>query len=511
MPVIDFSNYVTKASSKKSSRGGDFNETSVRINNTSGWCDRFITIDEDIMWLYGIVVAEGSKKSITLNSNENDIAERAIKIYKKVFNRDSNVFRKLNSQAIEFKSASIYRTFFFDALNINHGARNKSINYLFKINNIKLIRAALYGLFQGDGAFRVRENKGKKYFNLTYKTTSKKLAYEIVFLIKKHFDVSASLYYGISSEREIEGRTLKSSDYYKIDIYNKEDLSNIFPELYVDNKEFNLIGTYKYSNNGKSTNINVDKITPLYEEDLYDITLEDSSSHIFPINGYILTHNCGGGNTLSHPDLIPFLVALKNHGLVANMTINQKHIKPYAKLIERLINEKLIVGVGISYSQSRYLIDIAPLFKLTDNIVFHVIMGVNNVNELSELNTFCKENNSKCKVLVLGYKQYGFGINYYVKNKTIEDNKYEWYTQIAKYFKDENITVSFDNKAIEQLKLRRFFTNEAWDRFFQSEDFVLSMYIDAVNQEYAPSSTSSNRVSFADSSLLDYFQKNRNR
>ena len=185
---------------------------------------------------------------------------------------------------------------------------------------------------------------------------------------------------------------------------------------------------------------------------------------------------------------------------LVNMTINQKHIKPYAKLIERLIKEKLIVGVGISYSQSRYLVDIAPLFKLTDNIVFHVIMGVNNVTELSELNAFCKENNSKCKVLVLGYKQYGFGINYYVKNKTIEDNKYEWYTQVAKYFTDENITVSFDNKAIE-----------AWDRFFQSEDFVLSMYIDAVKQEYAPSSTSSNRVSFADSSLLDYFQENRNR
>lgn len=211
----------------------------------------------------------------------------------------------------------------------------------------------------------------------------------------------------------------------------------------------------------------------------------------------------GGGNPLSHPGLVPFLEWAKEHGLVANITVNQKHLAQYKNLIEELIGRVLVRGFGISYTSEKYLKDIAPIISLTDNVVFHVIMGVNTIADVKILSEFCKPN--ECKILVLGYKQFGLGINYYLKNKNIEDNKYDWYTKLALMFKDEGLTLSFDNLAISQLDLRRYFTDEAWERFYMGNDFVFTMYIDAINQQYAPSSTSNNRGSFESDSLLEYF------
>lgn len=217
----------------------------------------------------------------------------------------------------------------------------------------------------------------------------------------------------------------------------------------------------------------------------------------------------GGGNPLSHPLIVPFLEWMQGHGLITNITINQKHLAPYREMILSLIEKNLVKGVGISYSAETYMPDVEPILKASDNVVFHVIMGINRVDDVEKLNNFCKSFNKECKILILGYKVFGFGINYYLKNQKIEDNKYRWYTQLANYFKTDNLTLSFDNLAIGQLNLRRYFTDEAWNRFYMGDDFVFTMYIDGVNQQYAPSSTSKTRASFNDSSLLDYFQKNK--
>lgn len=218
----------------------------------------------------------------------------------------------------------------------------------------------------------------------------------------------------------------------------------------------------------------------------------------------------GGGNPLSHPGLISFLQDLKQQGLIVNITINQKHLKEYKNLILQLISDQLVYGIGISYTSSSYIPDIIPILKETNNIVFHLIMGINSLKDIQELYELCNSNNKECKVLILGYKYYGYGISYYLKNSNIEKNKYSWYTQLAKYFKRKNLVLSFDNLAIEDLKLKRYFTQSAWEKFFMGNDFTFSMYIDGVLQAFAPSSTSSNRISFSETSMLDYFTNNRN-
>lgn len=215
----------------------------------------------------------------------------------------------------------------------------------------------------------------------------------------------------------------------------------------------------------------------------------------------------GGGNPLSHPALKDFLIKLKALGLVVNITINQVHLDSFKNLILDLIAEDLVKGVGISYTSKTYFPAIIPILEASDNVVFHLISGINSVDDIVELQTLCLTYHRLCKILILGYKEFGFGLNYYLQSKRIEKNKYQWYIHLPKHFKSDNLILSFDNLAINQLNLKRFFTDKSWNKFFMGDDFVFTMYIDGVKQVFAPSSTSSNkRVNFNQTSLLDYFK-----
>ena len=214
----------------------------------------------------------------------------------------------------------------------------------------------------------------------------------------------------------------------------------------------------------------------------------------------------GGGNVLAHPDLLSFLIKLKEKGFISNITVNEKHLEKDKDLILNLIDKDLIKGIGISYTSEKYLKHIKPIAMKSDNVVFHLIVGLNSIQDIDDLNLFCATLNKKCKILLLGYKQFGFGINHYLQNKTIEDNKYEWRIRLSKFFARKSMILSFDNLAIDQLSLKRFFTDEGWSKFYMGDDGVFSMYIDAVKQEFAKSSTSNERVSFEKNSLLGFFR-----
>jgi len=216
----------------------------------------------------------------------------------------------------------------------------------------------------------------------------------------------------------------------------------------------------------------------------------------------------GGGNPLSHPDLLPFLQATKDKGLIVNMTVNQQHVVgKYGDLLLGIVMTDLIHGLGISYSPKYDLNDLTLLFSESSNIVFHMIMGVNEVSEIDDLIAFSKSMGRDCKILVLGYKQYGRGLTYY--DEAVEANKAKWYTQLAKHFRKDGVVISFDNLAIKQLRLQRYFTDDAWEKFYMGDDGTFTMYVDAVEQTFAKSSTSNERVKWEDCSLIGVFQSMR--
>jgi hypothetical protein len=45
---------------------------------------------------------------------------------------------------------------------------------------------------------------------------------------------------------------------------------------------------------------------------------------------------------MSHPDLIPFLIKLREEKVIANLTVNQIHFERHQDLIRKLVDEKLI-------------------------------------------------------------------------------------------------------------------------------------------------------------------------
>lgn len=214
----------------------------------------------------------------------------------------------------------------------------------------------------------------------------------------------------------------------------------------------------------------------------------------------------GGGNPLSHTELLWFLYRLKEKGLIANITINQGHLGSYQSLIQFLIKEELIHGVGISITNNNFKY-IKPLLQLSNNIVYHIICGVNQPSILDTLYNLNLSQNRDTKILVLGYKQFGFGINYF--SQEVEDNIQIWKRKLRYY--TNKLILSFDNLSIEQLEIKKWFTKEGWQQFYMGDDFQFTMYIDAVKQEYAPTSRSLQieRESFNDTTLLKYFLKNK--
>lgn len=182
----------------------------------------------------------------------------------------------------------------------------------------------------------------------------------------------------------------------------------------------------------------------------------------------------GGGNPLAHPKLREFLSSCVAGGVIPNVTINQLHVDRYRDMITDLVRSKLVYGVGISGTSM-----VPWLHELTDNVVYHVIAGVHAFEKALDLP----------KVLVLGYKMFRRGATFH--SAAVDRCKLVWWNRVHELFGRNH--VSFDNLAIDQLKLQRFFSRAEWDRFFMGADGTYTMYVDAVNQQYAKSSTSLTR------------------
>ena len=189
----------------------------------------------------------------------------------------------------------------------------------------------------------------------------------------------------------------------------------------------------------------------------------------------------GGGNPGSHPDLIFLLETLKKRNFICNITLHREH----AWRIEDFILQDLVHGIGISGAK-------VPEF-LWNNVIYHFIAGINNIEDIEPFK----------KILVLGFKNLGRGKK--CNQEKIKKNLDRWYKYIPMYFKEK--IISFDNLAIEQLGIKRFFTDEGWKYFYMGDDGQFSMYIDGVRGEFAISSTSKKRVSWNETSIINFFQK----
>lgn len=213
----------------------------------------------------------------------------------------------------------------------------------------------------------------------------------------------------------------------------------------------------------------------------------------------------GGGNPLAHPDILEFLYRLREHKLIANMTVNQVHFMQNRELLMEMTRQHLIYGLGIS------LMNADPEFvnavKKFPNAVIHVINGMITVKELERL--AC----NRLKVLILGYKDFRRGAKYHEKvGAHVDERMRELYDVLPEVISDGWFqTVSFDNLAISQLNVKRLMTDAEWQEFYMGDDGLegnltsASMYVDAVRGEFAKNSCSTERYAMTEN-IQEMFQ-----
>lgn len=189
----------------------------------------------------------------------------------------------------------------------------------------------------------------------------------------------------------------------------------------------------------------------------------------------------GGGDITTHPDLIPFLQKLKERKVIANITVNQIHFEQKQDLIKRLVNEKLIYGLGVSLVNPTE--KFISLIKQYPNAVIHVINGILKPSDIEALG------NNNLKMLILGYKQLRRGTDWYTEDHENIVVRQMWLKENICNIYDKFKVVSFDNLAIEQLNMRRFFTDKEWEEFYMGDDGKFTYYIDMVERKFAKSLT----------------------
>lgn len=186
----------------------------------------------------------------------------------------------------------------------------------------------------------------------------------------------------------------------------------------------------------------------------------------------------GGGNPLEHPEIVGIVRSLNARGLIPNMTINAESL--LADYVAGGVFARMhpyLFGVGVSgMGCLDMLAQLSPKYA-SPNIVVHAIAGIHKPLDFVHTK----------KLLILGYKRHGRGVQYY--GPAIERNIAEWRYWLPARMSRGGVT-SFDNLALEQLRVRELIGEDEWRQRFMGHDGQFTMYVDAVRNQYAVSSVS---------------------
>ena len=212
------------------------------------------------------------------------------------------------------------------------------------------------------------------------------------------------------------------------------------------------------------------------------------------------------GNDLSHPELEAFLKLMRSKQVIVNMTVNQKHCERHFFKLASWTNQELIHGLGISLTKAHHTEFFNQVRKTFPNAVIHTIAGVTKPEDYERLYGL------GLKILILGYKFRGRGQKFYKDNKMqIISNAYWIQDNLGKMIKEFDV-ISFDNLALEQLKIKEsgILSEDEWDEFYMGDDGNYTFYIDLVKGEFAKNSISDERYPIEDLTIDDMFRKVKN-
>lgn len=209
----------------------------------------------------------------------------------------------------------------------------------------------------------------------------------------------------------------------------------------------------------------------------------------------------GGGDPLSHPRLGRFLTLCKRQGFICNMTVNPQNEDDW-RTVWTLYNHDLIKSFGISFDWQRDLNKDSPGYNLPNSVI-HLIVGVHTLDDITGALNFYD------RVLLLGYKFFGRGNDFNsagFDHDTVINIRENLWRVLSNL--EHGKVVSFDNKAIQTLDIKRHFKPQSWETFYMGDEGQFTMYYDAVEQKFARNSIEpeNERVDAKSISLIKFFQ-----
>lgn len=186
------------------------------------------------------------------------------------------------------------------------------------------------------------------------------------------------------------------------------------------------------------------------------------------------------GNSVDHPQLVPFLEKLKRKNILANITVNQIHFERKEDVIKDLVDRDLVKGIGISLRNP------TPKFisrvKRYPNAVIHAINGILRPSDIEAMR------DHDLKLLILGYKDLGRGVGYMENNRETVTARQRYLYDVLPTLPNHFRVVSFDNLALDQLDVKRILSPDEWEEFYLGDEGTSSMFIDLVTGKFGISS-----------------------
>lgn len=243
----------------------------------------------------------------------------------------------------------------------------------------------------------------------------------------------------------------------------------------------------------------------------------------------------GGGDPFTWPYLDVFLKEVQNQ-FVCNITINDANFNRIN--IQRIADYKnahQLHGIGISipgssyHSAYGYIRDFNRILHekchdINNNPIFcaHLIAGLypastilHDIRSLAQpmRASFGDEKDYTYNLLILGFKRKGFASKTNNSWRHVVEHNIQFLADNLKQFTTAyskcRCTISFDNLAIEQLRVRDYLTIPDWDTFYLGPDGSHSFYIDAVHKTSALNSYNAVPRSWRTIHPLAYFRELR--
>ena len=201
------------------------------------------------------------------------------------------------------------------------------------------------------------------------------------------------------------------------------------------------------------------------------------------------------------PDLGAFLFLMHQHSIICNVTINQNHFMDtkIRKELDIWVRQGFIKGIGVSLTnpkQDGFIDEI----KKYPNVVIHVIAGVTSPEDIGCLM------GHNLKLLILGYKTTGRGMQYHFDNYTYINDNIEWLESSIGDILNGFKVVSFDNLAIKQLHIKDRLNDKEWEKFYGGDDGTVTFFIDLVKGVFARNSLSQITYPIGDKTMDEMFE-----